>query len=135
MVTLEQLAEADHLAANGNVTHALTLRHGRDSVRAVTRARWILIALVCASIVAIGIALYVLKGAFAIFREAWARLKAGTSFSTIALKATCAAASSFSSMSSTCSDESVGLKSAPPASSTRPSGRSVAVVSRMRSTW
>ena len=46
----------------GDLTHAVTLRHRRDSVRQVTRARWILIALVCASIVAIGIVVAGLTG-------------------------------------------------------------------------
>ncbi|MBM3633869.1 MAG: cytochrome c oxidase assembly protein [Actinobacteria bacterium] len=65
---LEQLAEPDHVPGDLDLTHALTLRHGRDSVRSVTRARWILIALVCASIVAIAI---VVAGATGGASEFW----------------------------------------------------------------
>ncbi|MBM3664942.1 MAG: cytochrome c oxidase assembly protein [Actinobacteria bacterium] len=62
------MAQTDHVPGDLDLTHALTLRHGRDSVRAVTRARWILIALVCASIVAIGI---VVAGATGGASEFW----------------------------------------------------------------
>lgn len=65
---LEQLPQPDHVAGDLDLTHALTLRHGRDSVRTVTRARWILIALVCASILAIGV---VVAGATGGASEFW----------------------------------------------------------------
>ena len=65
---LEQLPQADHPAPDLHFAHALTLRHRRDTVRAVTRARWILIALVCAAIVAISL---VVAGATGGSSEFW----------------------------------------------------------------